>query len=155
MIRDDQRQKRSQSLKSHRLIIVTAMATTLMLAAALGSLPQLACTTPGGASEIHVPQPPLAMTIALYTEPGPKWKRMAAAAKVHRGVPMTAIISPHHNNNKPPEAGDNIEKYLAHNATWLNGLAELDEGGTVIDCTPRPTVFNIKNRRGMAAIDVQ
>ena len=126
-------------------------ATTLMLAAALGLLLQLACTTPGGASE-HVPQPPLAMTIALYTEPGPKWKRMAAAAKVHPGVPMTAIISPHHNNNKPPEAGDNIEKYLAHNATWLNGLAELDEGDGTVNA-PHPTVFNIQNRHGIVAND--
>lgn len=76
--------------------------------------------------------PPISMTIALYSEPGPSWKRMAASAKAYPSVPMTAIISPHHDDNTPgasAEAGDNIEKYLAHNQTWLTAMAELRAAG--------------------------
>jgi hypothetical protein len=43
--------------------------------------------------------PPLRMTVALYSEPGHSWERMAAAAKQHPEVPMTAIISPNHDDN--------------------------------------------------------
>ena len=111
-----------------RLRLGGSSSGSMMRAAALASL--LAAVGSDAA-----PKPPIAMTIALYTEPGPKWKRMAASAKAHPGVPMTAIISPHHGDNTPgasAEAGDNIEKFLAHNQTWLSAMAELRAAGIQI-----------------------
>jgi len=75
------------------------------------------------------PPPPLRMTVALYSEPGPTWQRMAASAKAHPTVKMTALISPNHDQNDCPMAGDDIERYIAHNQTWLDGLAHLRSSG--------------------------
>ena len=108
---------------------------TALTSALLVALAAFDTTTSRGFSHVERKPPPIAMTIALYTEPGPKWKRMAASAKAHPNVPMTAIISPHHDDNTPgasAEAGDNVEKYLAHNQTWLSGMAELRAAGIQI-----------------------
>ena len=71
----------------------------------------------------------LRMTVALYADPGPTWWRLARSARANPSVRITAIISPAHNNNDAPMAGDDIPKYLAHNATWLNGMATLRAAG--------------------------
>ena len=47
-------------------------------------------------------EPPhrLRMDVALYTEPGPTWDRLARTAVAHAGdVQLYAIISPHHGDN--------------------------------------------------------
>jgi|EP01046_Picozoa_sp_COSAG06_P028255 hypothetical protein len=38
---------------------------------------------------------------------------------------ITALLSPNHDVNDAPDAGDDIERYVAHNETWLRGMAEL------------------------------
>ncbi len=106
-----------------RLAALTSFANLLMA---------VEIDTAGGSEKVL---PPISMTIALYTEPGPQWKRMADSATAYPSVPMTAIISPHHGDNTPgasAEAGDNIERYLAHNQTWLTAMAELRSAGVQI-----------------------
>jgi hypothetical protein len=70
------------------------------------------------------------MDVALYTEPGPVWERLARSQLAHQGdVQIHAIISPHHGDNDADMAGDNIPLYLAHNQTWLDGMAMLRKSG--------------------------
>ena len=75
----------------------------------------------------------LRTTVALYTPPGPLWKRLALSAKAFPAVDVVAIISPQHGDNDSPFAGDDIEKYLAHNRTWLDGMAELRSAGVKLE----------------------
>ena len=68
-------------------------------------------------------------TVALYTPPGPVWQRLARSARAFPDVEVTAIISPRHSDNDSPFAGDDIEKYLAHNQTWLSAMESLRTAG--------------------------
>ena len=68
-------------------------------------------------------------TVALYTPPGPVWQRLAHSATAFPDVEVTAIISPRHSDNDSPFAGDDIEKYIAHNQTWLDGMESLRKAG--------------------------
>jgi hypothetical protein len=75
----------------------------------------------------------LRTTVALYTPPGPLWQRLARSAKAFPALEVVAIISPRHGDNDSPFAGDDIEKYLAHNRTWLDGMAELRLAGVKLE----------------------
>lgn len=72
------------------------------------------------------PKTPLGMIVPLYVDPGAVWERLARSAQAHAGkVQITAIISPNHGDNDANLAGDDIPRYLAHNKTWLDGMAML------------------------------
>ena len=75
----------------------------------------------------------LRTTVALYTPPGPLWQRLARSAEAFPALDVVAIISPRHSDNDSPFAGDDIEKYLAHNHTWLDGMAALREAGVKLE----------------------
>ena len=102
------------------------------VAAALAVVSAATAAAAAAAGPKPPPPPPLRMTVALYSPPGKPWERMAAAAKAHPSVKMTALISPNHDFNDTPFAGDDIEKYIAHNQTWLDGLQELRGAGVRI-----------------------
>jgi hypothetical protein len=75
----------------------------------------------------------LRTTVALYTPPGPLWQRLAHSAKAFPALEVVAIISPRHSDNDSPFAGDDIERYIAHNRTWLDGLKMLREAGVKLE----------------------
>ena len=77
------------------------------------------------------PQALLRMVVPLYMEPGPTWQRLARSAKAHPAVGITAIISPRHEDNAAPMAGDDIYA-IARNQTWLDGMAELRSAGVAL-----------------------
>ena len=59
--------------------------------------------------------------------------RLAHSATAFPDVEVTAIISPRHSDNDSPFAGDDIEKYIAHNQTWLSGMESLRKAGIRLD----------------------
>eukprot|EP01051_Picozoa_sp_SAG22_P001918 SAG22_NODE_80_length_21788_cov_9.742542_7_plen_441_part_00 len=88
-----------------------------------------AATADGGTQP--PPPPPLRMVVPLYMEPGPTWRRLAGSARAHPAVGITAIISPRHEDNAAPMAGDDIYA-IARNRTWLDGMAELRGAGVAL-----------------------
>ena len=79
------------------------------------------------------PAPPLQMVVPLYVDPGPVWTRLAKSAVANRAVDIIAIISPDHGDNDATMAGGNIPRYLAHNKSWLDGMAMLRRAGVKIN----------------------
>eukprot|EP01052_Picozoa_sp_SAG31_P039341 SAG31_NODE_5437_length_2538_cov_6.138581_1_plen_358_part_00 len=75
----------------------------------------------------------LRTTVALYTPPGPVWQRLARSAQDFPALEVVAIISPRHGDNDAPFAGDDIENYLVHNHTWLDGMAALRKAGVKLE----------------------
>ena len=71
------------------------------------------------------------MIVPLYMEPGPTWQRLARSARAHPTVEITAIISPRHEDNAAPMAGDDIYA-IARNQTWLDGMAQLRSAGVAL-----------------------
>lgn len=72
------------------------------------------------------------MTLPLYQQPSADWKRVAKSAVDNPSVNIGVILAPYNGIPDVPNAGDDIEKYVAHNQTWLDYMDMLRNGGVSI-----------------------